>query len=228
MDQIEPHPTRAALTYLKAIYDCSDGTGYVTTSQLAEHLSVAPASVTAMSQKLAGSNPPLVEYHKHHGVRLAPSGEQIALRIIRRHRLLEAFLVQALNYSWDEVHEEADLLENSISPRLEERLSRFTGNPAFDPHGAPIPAEDLSVPTLPVVPLERLEAGQKGIVRRVRSSDAGLLRYLTDLGVRLGASIDVISRVPYDGTMHVHVNQDVEPRALGSALTSVILVEKVE
>lgn len=228
MDQIEPHPTRAALTYLKAIYDCSDGAGYVTTSQLAEHLSVAPASVTAMSQKLAASTPPLVEYHKHHGVRLAPVGEQLALRIIRRHRLLEAFLVQALSYSWDEVHEEADLLENSVSPRLEERLARFTGHPTYDPHGAPIPADDLSVPPLPAVALNRLETGQGGTVRRVRSGDAGLLRYLTDLGIKIGASIEVVNQVPYDGTMQVRINRQGEPHSLGNALTSVILVEKAE
>jgi DtxR family transcriptional regulator, Mn-dependent transcriptional regulator len=228
MDQIDPHPTRAALTYLKAIYDCSDGTGYVTTSQLAEHLSVAPASVTAMSQKLAASNPPLVEYHKHHGVRLAPIGEQLALRIIRRHRLVEAFLVQALGYSWDEVHEEADLLENGISSRLEERLSRYTGNPAFDPHGAPIPADDLSVPIMPTIPLNHLEPGQCGIVRRVRSSDAGLLRYLTDLGIKIGATLAVINRIPYDGTIQVHINREVEARSLGVALSAVILVERTE
>ncbi len=228
MDQIEPHPTRAALTYLKAIYDCSDGTGYVTTSQLAEHLSVAPASVTAMSQKLAASAPPLVEYHKHHGVRLAPIGEQLALRIIRRHRLVEAFLVQALGYSWDEVHEEADMLEGGISSRLEERLSRYTGNPSFDPHGAPIPADDLSVPSLPAIPLNRLEPGQCGVVRRVRSNDAGLLRYLTDLGIKIGATIEVTHRIPYDGTIQVHVNSDPEARSLGVALSAVILVEELK
>jgi len=226
MDQIEPRPTRAALTYLKAIYDCSDGDGFVTTSQLAEHLMVAPASVTAMSQKLAASTPPLVEYHKHHGVRLAALGEQLALRIIRRHRLVEAFLVQALGYSWDEVHEEADLLENGISPRLEERLSRYTGNPAFDPHGAPIPAEDLSVPIMPVVALNKLEPGEQGLVRRVRSGDAGLLRYLTDLDIRIGSCLEMLGKVPYDGTVQVRVNNSTDIHSLGVALSSVILVEK--
>lgn len=227
MDQIDPHPTRAALTYLKAIYDCGDGVGSVTTSQLAEHLLVAPASVTAMSQKLAASTPPLVEYHKHHGVRLSPVGLQIALRLIRRHRLVEAFLVQVLNYSWDEVHEEADLLEGAISSRLEERLSHYMGNPAFDPHGAPIPANDLTVPIMPAIPLNQLEPGEQGIVRRVRSNDAGLLRYLTDLGIKIGAALEVVTQIPYDGTIQVHVDQGANIHSLGVGLSSVILVEKL-
>jgi len=227
MDQIDPHPTRAALTYLKAIYDCGDGVGAVTTSQLAEHLMVAPASVTAMSQKLAASTPPLVEYHKHHGVHLSPVGLQIALRLIRRHRLVEAFLVQVMDYSWDEVHEEADLLEGSISSRLEERLSHYLGNPAFDPHGAPIPADDLSVPSIPAIPLNQLEQGERGKVRRVRSNDAGLLRYLTDLGIKIGASLELVTRIPYDGTVQVRVDEVDFAHSLGAGLSSVILVEKL-
>ena len=227
MDQIDPHPTRAALNYLKAIYDCGDGVGSVTTSQLAEHLMVAPASVTAMSQKLAASTPPMVEYHKHHGVRLSPVGLQIALRLIRRHRLVEAFLVQVLEYSWDEVHEEADLLEGSISPRLEERLSHYLGHPAFDPHGAPIPADDLSVPTTLSIPLSQLEPGERGVVRRVRSNDAGLLCYLTDLGIKIGACLELVNRIPYDGTVQVRVDQVDFAQSLGVGLSSVILVEKL-
>jgi len=227
MDQIEPHPTRAALTYLKAIYDCGDGVGSVTTSQLAEHLLVAPASVTAMSQKLAASTPPLVEYHKHHGVHLSPIGLQIALRLIRRHRLVEAFLVQVLDYSWDEVHEEADLLEGAISSRLEERLSHYMGNPAFDPHGAPIPANDLTVPIMPAIPLNQLEPGERGLVRRVRSNDAGLLRYLTDLGIKIGAALELVNHIPYDGTIQVRVDQGTNIHSLGVGLSSVILVEKL-
>jgi DtxR family transcriptional regulator, Mn-dependent transcriptional regulator len=224
MESNQSQPTRAAFTYLKAIYDCGDGTSFVTTSQLAEHLKVAPASVTAMSQKLAASNPPLVEYHKHHGVRLLPIGEQHALRIIRRHRLLETFLTQALGYSWDEVHEEAEELESCISSRLEERLARYTGNPSFDPHGAPIPGEDLSLPQAPAVALNQMSAGQKGQVSRVRSTDSGLLRYLSEMGINIGVDIEVVNSVPYDGTMHVRVNHGGDPISLGSSLTSVILL----
>jgi len=217
-------PTRAAITYLKAIYDCSDTHGFVSTSQLAQHLTVAPASVTAMSQKLAVANPPLVEYHKHHGVRLMPAGEQFALRIIRRHRLVETFLMQVLGYTWDEVHEEAELLENCISARLEERMAHYTGNPEVDPHGSPIPAEDLSVAAIATTPLNRVEPGCGGRVNRVRSSDSGLLRYLSELGITLGVSLTVLQVVPYDGTIQVRINPGGEVRAVGSALAAVILL----
>jgi DtxR family transcriptional regulator, Mn-dependent transcriptional regulator len=224
METIQSQPTRAAFTYLKAIYDCGDGDRFVTTSQLADYLKVAPASVTAMSQKLAAFDPPLLEYHKHHGVRLLPVGEQYALRIIRRHRLVETFLIQALGYSWDEVHEEAEELDSCISPRLEERLARYTGNPAFNPHGAPIPADDLSLPQVASISLNQLAAGQKGQVIRVCSADSGLLRYLGGLGITLGALIEVVNCVPYDGTMQVRINQTADPVSLGPSLTSVILL----
>lgn len=227
MEQIESQPTRAALSYLKAIYQCGDGDGPATTSMLAEYLGVAPASVTAMSQKLAACEPPLLEYHKHHGVRLSPHGMQIALRSIRRHRLLETFLVQVLNYSWDEVHEEADLLEDCVSTRLEGRLSDHLGNPSFNPHGAPIPAEDLSLPVQATVALSQLEAGGMGIVRRVRTNDAGVLRYLADLGICLNVVLEVVQQVAYDGTVQVRIAAGENLPSLGLALSSVILVEKI-
>jgi DtxR family Mn-dependent transcriptional regulator len=221
----ESQPTRATLTYLKAIYQCSNGSGFVTTSQLAEYLKVAPASVTAMSQKLATTTPPLVEYHKHHGMHLTAAGEALALRVLRRHRLLEAFLVKALDYSWDEVHEEAELLECSVSSRLESRLSVYTGNPAFDPHGAPIPDASLAIPDMPVIPLSQLKLNQSGCVRRVMSDDAGLLRYLTELGIRIGSQVELVGYISYDQTIQVRLDGTGEPRTLGLLLSDVILVE---
>jgi DtxR family transcriptional regulator, Mn-dependent transcriptional regulator len=223
----ESQPTRATLTYLKAIYQCSNGSGFVTTSQLAEYLKVAPASVTAMSQKLAAANPPLVEYHKHHGMHLTAAGESLALRVLRRHRLLESFLVKALGYSWDEVHEEAELLECSVSSRLEGRLSAFTGHPAFDPHGAPIPDASLVVPELPVIPLSQLKLNQCGCVRRVMSDDSGLLRYLTELGIHIGSQVELVGYISYDHTIQVRLDGESELRILGLLLGDVILVEPV-
>ena len=222
----ESQPTRAALTYLKAIYQC--GNGSVTTSQLADYLKVAPASVTAMSQKLAAANPPLVEYHKHHGMRLTPAGETLALRMLRRHRLLETFLVNFVGYSWDEVHEEAAMLEGSISARLEERLSQITGNPAFDPHGAPIPDANLAIPEQVLVALNQLNPAQHGWVRRVTSDDAGMLRYLTELGIQIGGKVELVSVVPYDQTIQVRLSGNGhEVHTLGPILSSVIMVEPI-
>jgi DtxR family Mn-dependent transcriptional regulator len=110
---------------------------------------------------------------------------------------------------------------------LEERLSHYLGHPAFDPHGAPIPADDLSVPTMPAVPLNQLGQGERGTVRRVRSNDAGLLRYLTDLGINIGASLELVNRIPYDGTVQVRVDRGDFAHSLGVGLSSVILVEKI-
>lgn len=227
MDLLQSQPTRASLIYLKAIYDCGDNRDFVSTSRLAQHLRVAPASVTAMSQKLAAAVPPLVEYHKHHGVHLTPLGEQYALRLIRRHRLMETFLVQVLDFSWDEVHQEAELLDGCISARLEERIAHFTGDPGFDPHGSPIPTADLSLPKIVTTPLSRVKAGSGGLVKRVRSNDPGLLRYLSDLGIGLGARVDVVNTISYDGTTQVRVNQCKSVHALGSSLASVILLSDI-
>lgn len=223
----QSQPTRAALTYLKSIYQCSNGSGFVTTSLLADYLKVAPASVTAMSQKLAAATPALVLYRKHHGMHLTAEGEGLALRVIRRHRLLEAFLVKALGYSWDEVHEEAELLEGSVSARLEGRLSIYTGHPAFDPHGAPIPDASLSIQQPPLIPLSQLKLKQSGCVRRVMSDDAGLLRYLTELGIQIGSQVELLAVIPFDQTFQVRLDNGVELRTLGTLLTSVILVEPI-
>jgi DtxR family transcriptional regulator, Mn-dependent transcriptional regulator len=219
--------TLAALQYLKAIYECGEAKGFVSTSQIALHLHVAPASVTAMAQKLAATVPALVEYHKHHGTRLTSTGEQIVLRVLRRHRLVEAFLVQALGYSWDEVHEDASLLEGCDSARLEERLAIITGNPAFDPHGAPIPGADLSMPAIDDIPLAQINEGEIVLVRRVQSNDAGLLRYLTDQGITIGSRLEVVRRVSYDQTVQVKVNGDKEPSILGAILSNTVMVEKI-
>lgn len=223
----ESKPTRAALTYLKAIYQCSNGTGFVTTSLLAEYLNVAPASVTAMSQKLAAVTPPLVEYHKYQGMQLTAAGESLALRVLRRHRLLEAFLVKTLSYSWDEVHEEAELLECSVSTRLEGRLAVYTGHPAFDPHGAPIPDASLWVLQQPVIPLNQLKLNQSGCVRRVLSDDAGLLRYLTGLGIHIGSQVELVSVISYDQTIQVRLDADQAIQTLGILLSNVIMVEPI-
>ncbi|HEY4718118.1 MAG TPA: metal-dependent transcriptional regulator, partial [Anaerolineales bacterium] len=105
--------------YLKAVYELTRGEGRASTNALAEYLNIAPASVTGMLQKLAATEPALLEYQKHHGVRLTPAGEKVALETIRHHRLLELFLHQMLGYEWDQVHEEADRLEHVISEQFE-------------------------------------------------------------------------------------------------------------
>ena len=145
--------------YLKRIYELTSKGGKAGTSQLAESLGVSAASVTNMVQKLSLTHPPYVTYQKHQGVQLTKDGEQIALKVIRRHRLIEDYLVQKLDFSWDEVHAEAEVLEHAMSPLLEHRIDAALGFPEFDPHGDPIPDVDGLIETIPMVPLIETAVG---------------------------------------------------------------------
>ena len=172
--------TRVIEDYLKTIYVLTASSERASTNQIAERMDVTPASVTNMIQKLAETDPPLLEYRKHRGVKLTAEGERNALEIIRHHRLLEMFLHQTLGYSWDEVHEEADRLEHVISEEMEERIAASLGNPQHDPHGDPIPTRELQLPETDEVALSLLRPPQEGYVKRVSDSDPELLRYLSE------------------------------------------------
>ncbi len=221
------HLSESIQDYLKAIYELAPEDSPTSTNQIAERLNVAPASVTGMLKRLAGMDPPLVDYHKHHGVKLTTEGLQISLQIIRKHRLIELFLVKMLGYSWDEVHEEAERLEHAVSFQFSERLARLLGEPDFDPHGDPIPSRDLQLPTVQTIPLSDVLPGQQAVVRRVHTSDAALLRYLGEIGVLPGVNIIVQSQIPFDHTVHIQVlgqDQSFE-RVLGADISLLIQVE---
>ena len=160
--------THAIEDYLKAIYKLQRIHKKATTNLLAERLDIKPASVTGMIKKLAATDPPLVEYQRHRGVQLTPDGEKIALEILRHHRLLELYLHQILGFSWDKVHEEADRLEHVISEEFEERIAAVLGDPQHDPHGDPIPTQELSLPPSSSLPLSRLQPGDRAKIQRVR------------------------------------------------------------
>ncbi len=211
--------------YLKAIYDLTQGGRRATTNQIAERMAVTPASVTNMLQKLAVTRPPLVDYRKHRGVRLTAAGEQVALEIIRHHRLLEMFLHQTLGFSWDEVHAEADRLEHVISEELEERIALSLGDPRHDPHGDPIPTRDLHLPSSSAQTLSQLRPGQVATVRRVRDADPGLLRYLSELGITPEAEIAVLDYSPFDNNLRLQVTGREEAVVLGVNVTSQVYVE---
>ena len=192
--------------YLKAIYTLGHGGDMVSTVQLASSLGVAPASVTNMLQKLAADELRLVDYQKHHGARLTGAGQQAALRIIRRHRLLETFLSRMLGYSWDAVHAEAEQLEHVISPRFEDRISALLGEPTHDPHGDPIPDRQLQIDeSAELISLARLPTGAAGVIRQVDSQDEHLLVYFESVGVQPGRKVTVVQRNPLDGTLRVAI-----------------------
>ena len=128
--------------YLKAIYELQQNNSPVTTNALAKRMGYAPASVTGMLKKMSTNSPVLVKYKSHKGVVLTSTGEKIALEIIRHHRLIELYLIEALGYKSDQVHDEAEKLEHVISEDLEDRIAVFLGDPVVDPHGEPIPTKD--------------------------------------------------------------------------------------
>jgi DtxR family transcriptional regulator, Mn-dependent transcriptional regulator len=154
--------TTSIQDYLKTIYDLTQGDAPASTTALAARLGIAPASVTGMMKKLAAANPPLVHYRKHQGVTLTETGEQAALRVIRRHRLLETYLVTTLGYSWDTVHEEACRLEHVISEEFESKIAALLGNPKRDPHGDPIPGRQPASAQGHQHPAQRIARGTKG------------------------------------------------------------------
>jgi DtxR family transcriptional regulator, Mn-dependent transcriptional regulator len=211
--------------YLKAMYELSRGEEPISTTQIATQLEVSPASVTSMLKKLANQDPPLVVYTRHYGVKLTETGRNAALRIIRRHRLLEQFLLEYLGYAWDEIHDEAERLEHAISARFEQRLAERLGQPDFDPHGDPIPRPDLSLPLSQVIPLRRLQAGQMAVIRRVHTSEPGLLRYLGERGIRPNATVEMVDQIPYDRTIHIRIDHENDIQVIGGELGEIILVE---
>ena len=211
--------------YLKAIYDLTVESGRATTNQLAERQGVAPASVTGMVKKLASAEPPLLEYHKHHGVQLTPEGEKIALEVIRHHRLLELFLQETLGYTWDQVHAEADRLEHVISEDFEERIAQSLGNPLHDPHGEPIPTRELSLPSNSQIRLSQLRPEQQATIERVETSNGDLLRHLSAVGVVPQANVTVVDYSPLDQNLYLKVNANFDPVVLGSRITDCIYVE---
>ena len=179
--------------YLKRIYELTRSGNKATTSQLAEVLDISAASVTNMLQKLSVADPPYVTYTKHQGVELTEAGRRIALKILRRHRLIEHYLVVKLGYSWDEVHAEAEVLEHAMSPLLEERIDAALGYPEFDPHGDPIPDSNLEIPDIEQIPLSSLEVGKQGRIIRVPHEDPEVLRYLGRCGLRPGGQDQAVN-----------------------------------
>jgi DtxR family transcriptional regulator, Mn-dependent transcriptional regulator len=194
--------SESAQDYLKAIWKL-ERTGEMSTTALADALGVSPASATAMLKKLATLG--LVVHERYHGATLTPAGERMALEVVRHHRLLELYLMQALGLSWDQVHEEAERLEHHLSDQLESHIDRALGFPTRDPHGDPIPSPELLLQSDEMVCLSDLEAGSMTVVRRVPDGDPELLRYLATLGLVPAEEVTVVDQAPFDGPVTVEV-----------------------
>lgn len=189
--------------YVKAIYLLHEEHGQVTTSMVAAHLGVSPASATEMLQRLAALD--LATYTPYRGVLLTDAGLRAALVVVRRHRLVESMLVEVLGLPWENVHAEADVLEHAISGEVESRIADRLGHPTADPHGDPIPAPDGTVPPTEDEPLVNLPPGAAGEVVRVTDQQPEVLRYLSALGLVPGAIVGVRGRAPFDGPLTIAV-----------------------
>ncbi|MCH7677763.1 metal-dependent transcriptional regulator [candidate division KSB1 bacterium] len=213
--------TQAVQDYLKVIFKLASS-GNVSTNAIAERLQISQASVTGMIKKLSDLR--LTTYKPYYGVELTKTGRKIALEIIRHHRLLELYLAEALGYSWDQVHDEAEKLEHVISEELEDKMAKILGNPTADPHGAPIPSKDGIIEERSLECLSVIDAGQKVQVKQVSDKDPEMLRYLGDIGIFPDVMIDVMEKAPFGGPLLIKVAG--KEYNLGERLTDNILVSQ--
>lgn len=214
-------PSVAVEDYLKTIYSLSRDEAAAGTSSIAEQLNVAAGSVTGMLKRLAERG--LVEHVPYYGARLTAEGEDEAVRLIRRHRVLELFLVKVLGYTWDCVHEEAERLEHAVTDELIDRMAAVLGEPESDPHGAPIPGVGEQFVDRTYPGLDELEVGRQAVLRRVPDEDPEALRYLAELHLVPGARLEVLERAPFNGPVRLDV--DGVEQLIGAELSRALQVE---
>jgi DtxR family transcriptional regulator, Mn-dependent transcriptional regulator len=199
--------------YVKVIYSFTEWQDKpITMSQLAARLEVANSSVSEMVRKLVDLG--LADHEPYGAVELTASGRTLALSMVRRHRLLETFLVRELGYSWDEVHDEAELLEHTVSELFLERMAQKLGHPDRDPHGDPIPAADGSIELPPARPLQDLDTGHLGTITRISDADPELLRFLERQRIELDETVELLGRRPFGGSLVVKVGTGARAREL--------------
>ncbi|NCD68920.1 metal-dependent transcriptional regulator [Mucilaginibacter agri] len=208
--------------YLKTIYKLSEGSAPVSTNQLAAILNTKAASVTDMLKKL--SEKKLIDYTRYYGVTLTEVGKKIAVDVVRRHRLWEYFLVEKLNFKWDEVHDMAEELEHISSTELVDRLDQFMDYPAYDPHGDPIPDKHGRIKHHEFKPISQLDVDESGVISGVREHSPPFLQYLEKLNLMLGNQIRVIEILAYDQSVVLTVNQSENKISISKEAAKNILV----
>ena len=217
--------TKTEENYLKAIYKLYSNKGMeVATNVIAEKLNTKASSVTDMMKKLAQKK--LVNYEKYKGVSLTKDGDEIAINIIRNHRIWEVFLVEKLGYKWDEVHEIAEQLEHIKSDELVDRLSDYLGNPQYDPHGDPIPNKKGILPKRKKAAiLNELEVGEKGIIVGVRNTSIQFLQYLEETNLTIGQEISVQKEFEFDKSKVLEVNK--KKVTISKEVSTQLIIEKI-
>jgi DtxR family transcriptional regulator, Mn-dependent transcriptional regulator len=226
--------TDGMLDYLANIYELDQQDHKVTTGALAERMHVSAAAASSMLKRLEEAA--LIARSGPDGITLTEQGERAALQLIRRHRLLEVFLIQVMGFSWDQVEVEAHRLEHAISAAFEDRMDELCGYPTHCPHGDPIPTRDGLIREEPAVPLLNLAHGQQAQIRRVATDDPGILRYLTRLGLEPGQQIRLVEVAPFNGPVSLdrlsaqngHGVQKLDQQILGHELARLLYVKMGE
>jgi DtxR family Mn-dependent transcriptional regulator len=205
---------------LKAIYNLETSKS-VTTNDISKKLSMPPSNVTKMMKKLSELG--YVEYNSYYGVKLTESGKKEALNVLRRHRLIEMFLYKALGYNWDEIHNEACILEHHISKKFENAIDEYLGFPNRDPHGDPIPDKDGNIIPYNAVPLSDILVGTKVKIFRIMGNNSELFKYLADLKLLPDTSITLLKKEPFAGSVIIKCYD--EEIMIGLDVAKLILVE---
>jgi DtxR family Mn-dependent transcriptional regulator len=207
--------------FLKAIFTLQQQGERVSTNDLAEALERTQPTVTDMAQRLMSAG--LIDYQKYKGVMLTTAGQEIALKVLRRHRLIELYLVRELGYALHEVHDEAENLEHAVSDRFVEAIAARMGDPQIDPHGDSIPAPDGSIAERSLLSLADLPNTTAAVVARLKATSSDMLQYILDRGFELGAALEVVQREPFEGPLTVRVNGS--ERMIGHSVARCIDVE---
>ena len=217
-----PPQSAAVEDYAKAIYSLTGwGRETASTNDLADRLGVTAGSVSAMIKRLDEEG--LVERVPYRGVRLTAEGTRVALGVLRRHRLLELFLAEVLEVPWEDVHDEAEVLEHALSEKLAELIATKLGDPEFDPHGDPIPSREGSIEEGETISLAELSPGEHGTFVRISDSDPAMLRYVSEQGIAVGDDLEMIDRQPFDGPCTIRIGD--REHVLGLRLAESMRVE---
>ena len=218
-------PSQSVEDFLKKVYTLQQDMDRVSTNALADALKITAPSDTDMARRLVEEG--TIDYRKYKGIRLTDKGEQIALKILRRHRLIELYLVQGLGYELHEVHDEAEALEHTVSDRFIEAIATKLGHPEFDPHGDPIPNIEGVMLQRDLQPLSTLPLATPARICRLRMDNPEMLQHSQERGLIMDAELEMLARDPFEGPITLKM-QDNEQIVIGHAVASVILVETIE
>lgn len=214
-------PSESVEDFIKAVYSLQQQDERVSTNALSAALKISAPSVTDMAQRLVAAG--LIDYERYKGVVLTPTGREMALRVIRRHRLIELYLVRELGYELRDVHKEAEQLEHAVSDHFVEAIARKMGNPDFDPHGDPIPTAEGTVTQRQLMPLSELPENVEASVSQLKTGGPEMLQHILDKGFKLDSQVEVLERDPFDGPITARV--DGQERVVGHNVAECILVE---